>query len=124
MKLLKFLQKIERKFHSFWISRCLEPFENLCMSYWRWLVSMPALKNSNNNIFNYFLAFLNILLFIITCICIPLAGILTIFIPVLIPARIFFLLGLPEGVAIVLGIPVGMCLARRYVFNDWGQVYR
>ncbi len=72
MKFFRYLQKIENKFHPFWINRCLDPWDDLLKKYWNWVGSMPALSKTNKDIFDYFLAFLNILLFIITCLCLPL----------------------------------------------------
>ena len=123
MKFFRYLQKIENKFHSFWINRCLDPWDDLLKKYWNWVGSMPALSKTNKNIFDYFLAFLNILLFIITCLCLPLYWFLGVFLPFVIWIQILALTGMPWGIAFVLGIPLGLCFARRYVLNDWGRVY-
>ena len=122
MRFFKYVQKIENKIHSFWVYRFLDPFENLLTAYWNWVSSMPAMKNSNNNIFNYFLAILNILLVIITCLCIPLMGLAVGLLPILFP--ILFLhesMGMDIRIAILLGGPLGFCFERRYILNDWGE---
>ena len=121
MKFFRYIQKIENRFHSFWVNRFLNPFDKSLMNYWKWVSSMPAIKNSNNNIFDYFLGSLNFLLFIITCLCIPLMGLAVGVLPILFPIVFLSDLGFDIRIAIIIGGPLGFCFARRYIFNDWGK---
>ena len=121
MRFFKYIQKIENKIHSFWVYRFLGPLDDLLTAYWNWVSSMPAIKNSNNNIFDYFLGSLNFLLFIITCLCIPLMGLAVGVLPILFPIVFLTDLGMDIRIAIIIGGPLGFCFARRYIFNDWGK---